>query len=98
MGMKAIVYMPTSAPASKVAATKHYGAEVRQIGSNFDESNEQCQKDCKANPDWTFVPPFDCNEVIAGQGTIAMEIFEQVRDVDYLVVAVGGGGLCAGVW
>lgn len=96
-GMKCIVYMPLTAPGSKVRATKHYGADVRQVGQNFDEANAQCLKDCEANPDWTFVPPFDCNEVIAGQGTIAMEIYEQVQDVDYIVVAVGGGGLAAGV-
>lgn len=96
-GMKAIVYMPNTAPQSKVEATKHYGAEVRQYGQSFDEANEQCQKDVAANPSWTFVPPFDCNEVIAGQGTIALEINEQLKDVDYVVIAVGGGGLAAGV-
>lgn len=96
-GMKCIVYMPETAPKSKVMATKHYGAEVKQIGPSFDVANEQCQKDCKEHPDWTFVPPFDCNEVIAGQGTISLELVEQVKDIDYVVVAVGGGGLAAGV-
>ncbi len=97
LGMKCVVYMPTTAPVTKVAATKHYGAEVRQVGKSFDESNAQCLKDCEANPDWTFVPPFDCNEVIAGQGTIGLEIMEQVKQIDYIVAAVGGGGLCAGI-
>lgn len=96
-GMKMIVYMPETAPQSKVDATRGYGAEVRQVGQSFDESNAQSIKDCEANPDWTFVPPFDCNEVIAGQGTIGLEICEQEQNIDYVVVAVGGGGLAAGV-
>jgi threonine dehydratase len=96
-GMKCIVYMPETAPITKVAATRHYGAEVKQVGASFDAANEQCQKDCKEHPDWIFVPPFDCNEVIAGQGTISLELIEQVKDIDYVVVAVGGGGLAAGV-
>ena len=96
-GMKCIVYMPKTAPQSKVDATRGYGAEVRQYGDSFDEANAQCIKDCSENPDWTFVPPFDCNEVIAGQGTIALELLEQMDKIDYVVVAVGGGGLAAGV-
>ena len=96
-GMKCIVYMPLTAPVTKVDATRGYGAEVRQYGLSFDEAAKQCQEDLAKNPDWIFVPPFDCDEVIAGQGTIGLEIAQQVPDVDTVVVQVGGGGLCAGV-
>ncbi|EAX95826.1 Pyridoxal-phosphate dependent enzyme family protein [Trichomonas vaginalis G3] len=95
-GMKCIVYMPITAPITKVDATRGYGAEVRQYGFSFDEANKKCAEDLAANPDWIFVPPFDSDEVIAGQGTIGLEIAQQVPDVDTVVVAVGGGGLAAG--
>lgn len=96
-GMKCIVYMPLTAPITKVDATKGYGAEVRQFGFSFDEAFKQMQEDLASNPDWIFVPPFDSDEVIAGQGTIGLEICQQIPDVDTVVVAVGGGGLAAGV-
>lgn len=95
-GINCIVYMPETAPITKVYATKHYGAEVIQYGQSFDEANEKCQSDLKEHPERIFVPPFDCNEVIAGQGTIGIEILDQVHMPDYVVVAVGGGGLAAG--
>lgn len=95
-GMKCIVYMPLTAPITKVEATKGYGAEVRQYGFSFDEASKQCQEDLAANPEWTYIPPFDCDEVIAGQGTIGLEIAKQLPDVDTVVCAVGGGGLAAG--
>ena len=96
-GLKCIVYMPKTAPKSKVDATKKYGGEVRQFGECFDEAEEKCEMDLKSEPSLTFVPPFDDNLVIAGQGTIGLEIFSQLRNVQTVVLAVGGGGLCAGV-
>ena len=95
-GMKCIVYMPLTAPVSKVDATMSYGAEVRQYGYSFDEAKMQLAEDLANNPDWIYVPPFDDYDVIAGQGTIGLEIAQQVPDVDTVVVAVGGGGLAAG--
>ena len=96
-GINCIVYMPETAPEAKVLATKGYGAEVRQYGQTFDEANQKCQEDVKNDPDLIFVPPFDDIYVMAGQGTIGLEIAEDLKDVQTIVVPVGGGGLCAGV-
>ena len=96
-GIKCIVYMPESAPEAKVLATQGYGAEVRQYGQTFDEANAKCKEDLKKDPELIFVPPFDDLYVMAGQGTIGLEIAEDVKNVQTVVVSVGGGGLCAGV-
>ena len=96
-GVKCIVYMPETAPEAKVAATKGYGAEVRLYGQTFDDAKAKCQEDLKKNPDNIFVAPFDDIYVMAGQGTIGLEIVEDVKDVQTVVVPVGGGGLCAGI-
>ena len=96
-GLKCIVYMPETAPEAKVLATKGYGAEVRLYGKVFDEANQKCQEDVKNDPELIFVPPFDDLYVMAGQGTIGLEIAEDLKDVNTVVVTVGGGGLCAGV-
>lgn len=96
-GLKAIVYMPETAPEAKVAATKGYGAEVRQFGQTFDDANKKCIEDLEKDKSLIFVPPFDDVEVMAGQGTIGLEIMEDLKDVNTVVVSVGGGGLCAGV-
>ena len=95
--IKCVVYMPETAPQAKVAATKGYGAEVRQYGQTFDDANKKCLEDLKVEKDLIFVPPFDDLDVMAGQGTIGLEIYEDLKDVQTVVVAVGGGGLCAGV-
>jgi threonine dehydratase len=89
--------MPETAPQAKVAATRGYGAEVRQYGKTFDDANKKCLQDLQVEKDVIFVPPFDDLDVMAGQGTIALEIFEDLKDVQTVVVPVGGGGLCAGV-
>jgi threonine dehydratase len=89
--------MPETAPHAKVAATRGYGAEVRQYGKTFDDANKKCLQDLQVEKDLIFVPPFDDLDVMAGQGTIALEIFEDLKDVQTVVVPVGGGGLCAGV-
>jgi threonine dehydratase len=96
-GIKCIVYMPETAPEAKVLATKGYGAEVRQYGQTFDEANEKCKEDLKKEPEIIFVPPFDDLYVMAGQGTIGLEIAEELKNIQTVVVSVGGGGLCAGV-
>ena len=96
-GINCIVYMPETAPQAKVAATKGYGAEVRQYGQTFDDANKKCQEDLQKENHIIFVPPFDDYDVMAGQGTIGLEIYEDLKDVQTVVVAVGGGGLCAGV-
>ena len=96
-GINCVVYMPETAPQAKVAATKGYGAEVRQFGQTFDEANKKCLEDLKKETETIFVPPFDDLDVMAGQGTIGLEIYEDLKDVQTVVVSVGGGGLCAGV-
>ena len=89
--------MPQTAPEAKVLATEGYGAEVRQYGQTFDDANQKCKEDLKKDPDLIFVPPFDDLYVMAGQGTIGLEIAEDLKNVNTVVVSVGGGGLCAGV-
>ena len=96
-GINCIVYMPETAPEAKVLATQGYGAEVRQYGQTFDDANQKCKEDLKKDPNLIFVPPFDDLYVMAGQGTIGLEIAEDVKNVQTVVVSVGGGGLCAGV-
>lgn len=96
-GIKCVVYMPETAPQAKVAATRGYGAEVRQYGQTFDDANKKCLEDLEKEKELIFVPPFDDLDVMAGQGTIGLEIYEDLKDVQTVVVSVGGGGLCAGV-
>lgn len=96
MGIKSVVCMPDGAPISKVEATKSLGAEVKLVPGTYDDAYEEAiclQKETGA----TFIHPFDDDEVIAGQGTIGLEILEQIEDVDAIVVPIGGGGLIAGV-
>lgn len=96
-GLNCIVYMPETAPEAKVTATKGYGAEVRQFGQTFDEANKKCLEDLKNDSKLIFVPPFNDIDIMAGQGTIGLEIIEDLKNVETIVVSVGGGGLCAGV-
>jgi threonine dehydratase len=96
-GINCVVYMPETAPEAKVLATQGYGAEVRQYGQTFDDANAKCKEDLKKDPNLIFVPPFDDLYVMAGQGTIGLEIAEDLKNVQTVVVSVGGGGLCAGV-
>lgn len=96
LGVKATIYMPETTPPQKVQSTRDYGAEVVLTGRNFDES---CQAAWAAQrtSGALFVHPFDDDLVMAGQGTIALEILEQVPELRNLVVPVGGGGLIAGM-
>lgn len=96
LGISARIYMPQGAALPKVAATRDHGAEVVLHGNNVDEALAEA----KAYAEQTgavFVHPFDNADIIAGQGTLGLEILEQVPDVDTILVGVGGGGLLAGL-
>ena len=95
LGMKATIVMPADAPAIKLAATRGYGAEVI-LYDRHGEDREAIARRLVAERDATLVPPFDAASVIAGQGTTAMELFEETGALDLLFVCVGGGGLIAG--
>ena len=96
LGIKSIICMPAGAPISKVEATKQLGAEVRLVKGAYDDAYAtalQLQEETGA----TFIHPFDDDEVIAGQGTIGLEILDQLESPDAVVVPIGGGGLISGV-
>lgn len=95
-GVKSVIVMPETASLSKVEATKSYGAEVILHGQMFDEAKEHAFKLAKEKG-YVFVHPYEDEYVIAGQGTIGLEILEQVKDLDSIVIPVGGGGLISGV-
>ena len=95
-GTKSTIFLPAIAPISKVEATRNYGAEVRMIDGVYDDAYNaavEYQKESGA----VFIHPFNDIDVMAGQGTIGMEIMEQLEDADAVVVPVGGGGLISGV-
>jgi threonine dehydratase len=96
LGVRARVFMPAGAPLPKVEATRGYGAEVVLVGDTFDDAFEAAEK-WTAEHDAVFVHPFDHLDLIAGQGTLGLELLEQVPDVGTVVVPIGGGGLIAGV-
>jgi threonine dehydratase len=95
-GIRAQICMPLTTPLIKVSATKSYGAEVVLDGANYDEA---CEEALGRSREFgmTFVHPFDDEVVIAGQGTLGLEILEQVPEVEVIVAPIGGGGLIAGV-
>ena len=95
-GIKSIICMPDGAPLSKVEATKSYGAEVVLVPGVYDDAHNRAEE-LKAKKGYTFIHPFDDEDVIAGQGTIGLEIAEQIKDADAVIVPVGGGGLISGV-
>ena len=95
-GVKAVIVMPTTTPLIKVNRTKSYGAEVVLYGNVYDEACEKALALAKEHG-YTFVHPFDDLAVATGQGTIAMEIFKELPLVEYILVPIGGGGLCTGV-
>lgn len=95
-GIKAKICMPGGAPISKVEATKSYGAEVILVPGVYDDAHNEAER-LKTEHGYTFIHPFDDEDVIAGQGTIGLEILNQLGDVDIIVVPVGGGGLVSGV-
>ena len=95
-GLKAVIVMPTTTPLIKVNRTKNLGAEVILFGDVYDEACEKALQLAKEEG-YTFIHPFDDPVVATGQGTIAMEIFQDLPIVDYILVPIGGGGLAAGV-
>ena len=94
-GIKAVILMPIDAPQAKIAATRGYGAEVI-LFDRFTQNREQLAADLARERGMTLIPPFDHPDVIAGQGTAAKELFEEVGALDTLFVCVGGGGLISG--
>lgn len=95
-GINATIVMPTTTPLMKVNRTRSYGAEVVLYGDVFDEACDYAYKLADEHG-YTFVHPFDDLDVATGQGTIAMEIIKELPTVDYILVPIGGGGLCTGV-
>ncbi|EOX3405462.1 threonine ammonia-lyase, biosynthetic [Vibrio cholerae] len=96
LGIKTTIVMPRTTPDIKVEAVRGFGGEVLLHGNNFDEAKAEAERLSKEQG-YTFVPPFDHPLVIAGQGTIGMEMLQQNGHLDYIFVPVGGGGLAAGV-
>lgn len=95
LGMPALIVMPQDAPAAKLAATRGYGAEVVQY-DRFTEDREAVTKRLADERGMTMIPPYDHPDVIAGQGTAAKELFDEVGPLDALYVCLGGGGLTSG--
>lgn len=94
-GIKADVYMPSSAPDAKVEGTKKYGANVILCEGTFDDAKAECLKNLDDNS--VFVSPFDDPEIIAGQGSIGIEIMDQLKTVDTILIPIGGGGALGGI-
>ena len=95
-GIKATIFIPSIAPISKIEATRKYGAEIKLIDGVYDDAYNaaiQYQKETNA----IFIHPFDDDEIIAGQGTIGLELMNQMPDLDAVIVPIGGGGLVSGV-
>lgn len=95
-GIGAVVFIPSVAPLSKIEATKRMGAEVRLVDGVYDDAYDAAVA-YQEKSGAVFIHPFDDTDVIAGQGTIGLEILEQIADVDAVIVPVGGGGLISGV-
>ena len=95
-GIKSIICLPDSAPSSKVEATKGYGAQVCLVEGCYDDAYAKALE-LKEKEGYTFVHPFDDENVIAGQGTIALEILNDLDNIDAIVVPIGGGGLISGI-
>ncbi|WP_255550771.1 threonine ammonia-lyase [Granulicella sp. dw_53] len=95
-GIKALIVMPLATPLVKVTATRGFGAEVVLHGANYDEAYVEAMRLCDA-AGMTFIHPFDDAVVMAGQGTIGLEVLEQVPELEAIVVPIGGGGLIGGI-
>jgi len=96
LGIRAKICMPVGTPLIKVSSTKDHGAEVVLFGNNFDEASEEAERLRKAE-NLTYVHAFDDDAIIAGQGTIGLELLEQQPDLEAVIVPIGGGGLIGGV-
>jgi threonine ammonia-lyase len=95
-GIRSIICLPDGAPISKVEATKSYGAEVCLVKGVYDDAYAEALRQ-RDEYGYTFIHPFDDENVIAGQGTIGLELLEQLPDIEAVIVPVGGGGLISGV-
>ena len=95
-GIRALIVMPLTTPLVKVTATRDFGAEVLLYGASYDDAFAEAMRQCAAQ-DLTFIHPFDDPDVMAGQGTIGLELMEQVPELEAVVVPVGGGGLIGGI-
>lgn len=95
-GIQPVICIPDGAPISKVEATKNFGARVELVDGSYDDAYERA-KEMQEESGATFIHPFDDDMVIAGQGTIGLEILDQKPDLDAVIVPIGGGGLIAGV-
>ena len=95
-GIKAVIVMPKSTPLIKVESTKQYGAEVVLHGDVYDDAFKKA-KELEEKEGYIFVHPFDDEDVIYGQGTIALEILEELPETDIIIVPIGGGGLISGI-
>lgn len=95
-GVKSTIVMPQTAPLAKVTATRNYGAEVILHGDIYDEAFDKA-KELEKEKGLVFVPPYEDPHVIAGQGTIGLELHEQIQGLDTVVIPIGGGGLISGV-
>ena len=96
LGLKALIVMPQNTPSIKVDAVRGFGGEVLLHGANFDEAKAKAIE-LSASKNMTFIPPFDHPAVIAGQGSLGMEMLQQNSRIDRIFVPVGGGGLISGV-
>jgi threonine dehydratase len=99
LGLKGVIYMPAITPKQKINQVEMFGGEnidIVLVGDTFDECQTQALEYTKANKK-VFIPPFDHLKVIEGQGTVGKEILDDISNVDYLFIPIGGGGLCAGV-
>ena len=95
-GIRALIVMPLTTPLVKVTATRDFGAEVLLYGASYDEAFAEAMRQCDAQ-NLTFIHPFDDPDVMAGQGTIGLELMEQVPELEAVVVPIGGGGLISGI-
>src|SRR6187402_1868578 len=99
LDIKGVIYMPAITPKQKINQVRMFGGnniEIVLIGDTFDECQAHAIEFC-TEKNMTFIPPFDHLKVIEGQGTVAKEVFDELSQVDYIFVPIGGGGLCAGV-
>lgn len=95
-GIKSLICLPDCAPISKVEATKGYGAEICLVPGVYDDAYKRATE-LRDEKGYTFIHPFDDEDVIAGQGTIGLELLDQLKGIDAVVVPIGGGGLISGV-
>src|SRR3989338_7186769 len=96
LGIKATICMPVNSPLSKIAGTKRYGAEVVLFGESVDDAYQEALR-IKEAENRVLVHPFNDDAIIAGQGTLGLELFEQSPYIDTIVCPIGGGGLISGV-